>query len=559
MQEPATVTKRRTDWNSVNWQETNQAVRNLRQRIFRATTEGDLKKVRSLQKLMLRSRANALVSVRRVSQQNAGKRTPGVDKLTLKTPTARGEMADRLTTNQPWKAKPVRRVYIPKANGKIRPLGIPVIQDRALQAMVKNALEPHWEAQFEAFSYGFRPGRSQHDALQCIYSLARATGDKRWVVDADIKGAFDNIDHSYLLKTIGNFPGRQQIKGWLRAGVMEEGRFRESLTGTPQGGVISPLLANIALHGMAEALDVRKDRRALGRTINRGIVRYADDFVVFCKTKEDAEKVIGLLGGWLKERGLTLAEEKTRIVHITEGFDFLGFNIRQYPAVTKKKGFKALTRPSKETQQKIRDRLKKEWLHLRGKNVAFALQTLNPIIRGWANYFRKGVSGKVFRKLDTQMFWWERRYAKRTHAKKSKKWIDARYFGKFHPERNDHWVFGNKRTGRYLLKFAWFPIQRHTVVIGRNSPDDPSLKAYWAKRRGQLIPEELPAPSDQEIAGWQDGQCPMCKETLFNGEELHRDHILPRHLGGKDTRNNQQLMHLYCHQQKTVKERSQQK
>ena len=320
----ANGTEKQTDWNAINWRKANRTVRNLRHRIFRAAQEGNLKKVHSLQKLMLKSYSNRLVSVRRVAQVNAGKNTPGVDKLVIKTPAARGRMVDTLAQYHLWKAKPARRVYIPKASGKKRPLGIPVVVDRCIQSMAKNALEPAWEAKFEGSSYGFRPGRDCHDAIEKIYKLARPNKTKKWVLDADIKGAFDNISHEYLLETIGPFPGRELIKQWLKAGYVEEEMFHATEQGTPQGGVISPLLANIALHGMEEAIGVKYDYR--GQLIGkRAVVRYADDFVCFCETKQDAERVQKILVDWLKERGLTLSEEKTRIVHLTEGFDFLGF------------------------------------------------------------------------------------------------------------------------------------------------------------------------------------------------------------------------------------------
>lgn len=236
-----------TDWNTIDWHQEERRVRNLRQRIFRATQAGDWKRVRSLQKLMLHSRANRLVSVRRVTQINAGKNTPGVDKVLLKTPAARGWMVDYLANYTLERAKPARRVYIPKANGKLRPLGIPVVIDRCVQAMVKNALEPSWEARFEGCSYGFRPGRGCHDAIEKIYGLARPNKLKKWVFDADIKGAFDNISHEYLLATIGRVPGSELIRQWLKAGYVDKGVFHETETGTPQGGVISPILSNIYL------------------------------------------------------------------------------------------------------------------------------------------------------------------------------------------------------------------------------------------------------------------------------------------------------------------------
>lgn len=339
-----------TDWQTVNWRKANRAVNRLRQRIFRATQEGNWDKVQSLQRLMLRSYSNRLVAVRRVTQVNQGKRTPGVDKVVIKTPSGRGRLVDTLTDYQPWKAKPARRVYIPKANGKQRPLGIPTVLDRTIQAMVKNALEPAWEAQFEASSYGFRPGRGCHDALDRIYTIAGADKrrHKRWVVDADIKGAFDNIDHEYLLGCVKRFPARELFKQWLKAGYVEKYHFHATEAGTPQGGVISPLLANIALHGMERALDIRYKRNGENIT-KRALVRYADDFVVFTESKEDAEYVRdNILTLWLAKRGLVLSPEKTRIAHLTEGFDFLGFTVKHYEDDTRASGWKLLIRPSKK-------------------------------------------------------------------------------------------------------------------------------------------------------------------------------------------------------------------
>ena len=270
--------KGRTVWDLVDWREANRIVTNLRQRIFRAARANDHRRVRSLQKLMLRSRSNILMSVRRVTQVNAGRNTPGVDKVLVKTPAARGELVDRLATFQPWRAKPVRRVYIPKKSdsSKRRPLGIPTIMDRCLQAMVKNALEPAWEARFEGSSYGFRPGRNAHDAIEKIYNFACPNRRKKWVVDADIAGAFDNISQEHILKALGDVPGKALIKQWLQAGYLEDGRYHDTPSGTPQGGVISPLLANIALHGMESAIGVKYNKRG-EITGKRAVVRYADD------------------------------------------------------------------------------------------------------------------------------------------------------------------------------------------------------------------------------------------------------------------------------------------
>jgi RNA-directed DNA polymerase len=553
MQERATATvtgteRPPTDWQRIDWRKANRLVSNLRQRIFRATQQGDWAKVRSLQKLMLRSYSNTLVSIRRVSQENTGKRTPGVDKVVVKTPSLRGRLADLLMTKQPWKARPARRIYIPKANGKQRPLGIPTILDRCLQARVKNALEPSWEARFEGISYGFRPGRGCHDAIGKIYLLARPNKTKKWVVDADIKGAFDHIDHEYLLRTIGDVPGKELIKQWLKAGYVDRDVFHETGEGTPQGGVISPLLANIALHGMEEALGVRHNSKGQ-ITSKRAMVRYADDFVVFCESKEDAEKVIGELTCWLAERGLALSQEKTRIVHLTEGFDFLSYNVRLYKDSQTRTGWKLLITPSKNAVKKVRDKLKEQWLSLKSASAAATCYQLNPIIRGWANYHRVVAASRTFKAMDHWMFRRACRWAKSRHHQKSAAWRSHRYWGRLNPEREDNWVFGDKRTGVHMLQFAWVTMRRHALVKGKASPDDPALREYWRQRRIATA-TELNAKQSR-LAKRQEGVCNVCNASLFNGEALEVHHTLPKQDPRRNDERYQWLAHLMCHQQLT--------
>jgi len=498
---------------------------------------------------MLRSYENRCLAVRRVTQVNQGKNTPGVDKVVIKTPKARGELVDLLANYEPWKPLPARRVYIPKANGKQRPLGIPVILDRCVQAIVKNALEPYWEAKFEDSSYGFRPGRGCHDAVERIYNLASAKGNRRWVLDADIKGAFDNIDHGKLLELIGNFPARELICQWLKAGYLEDGVFHDTEAGTPQGGVISPLLANIAFHGMEEALGVRYWSRKTKKHATElspasvGLVRYADDFVVFCHTREEAEQVQVKLKAWFAERGLTFSEEKTRIVNLDEGFDFLGFNVRQYPSKNSKSGFKLLIKPSKKSVKGMGEKLKAAFRSGHGRPVHEVIMNLNPVIRGWANYFRTGVSARAFNRLDNYCFTIQRAWVKRQHPSKGWRWRKRRYWGNH--RKKDRWVFGNKDL--YLLKFSWTPIKRHTMVRRFASWDDPDLQGYWDERKVREIEAMLTA-FKRKVAKQQGYVCPVCKDHLANGEDIHEHHLLPRSEGGGNDPANLQLVHHYCHQ-----------
>ena len=281
-------------------------------------------------------------------------------------------------------------MYIPKANGKQRGLGIPVIADRALQALTVNALEPEWEARFESRSYGFRPGRGCQDAMQAIFVTARgATCKRQWVLDADLAAAFDQIDHSRLLDQLGTFPARGMISAWLTAGVIDQGRFAPTERGSPQGGVISPVLMNVALHGMEEAAGVRYiPTGANAGTARPGspvLIRYADDLLALCHSREQAEQVKARLAAWLAPRGLVFNEDKTRIVHLDDGVDFLGFNVRRYRG-------KLLIKPSKAAVKRIRARLTAEMKALRGHNAQMVLIRLNPIIRGWSAYYRHAVS-----------------------------------------------------------------------------------------------------------------------------------------------------------------------
>ena len=548
--------KRLENWSQMNWRKAIKVVKNLRYRIFRARNLGNFRKLRSLQKLMLRSQSNLLLSIRQITQVNTGKRTAGIDMEVINTPQQRVKLFLEMA-NGTHKVKPTKRIYIPKSNGKKRPLGIPTVRDRVMQTVVKNLLEPEWEAVFEENSYGFRPGRSCADAIEQAFTRIAATGKSEkgdsWVLDADISGFFDNISHSNIENSIGKVPGRELIKMWLKSGFMDKGTFNETIQGTPQGGAISPLLANIGLHGLetvVKAIPYRHPptkNHPLGQKskYGMGIIRYADDFIVTAHSQEyilEAKKVIEK---WLLDRNLELSEEKTRIVHTEDGFDFLSFKLRTF------KG-KALFMPSKSKVLNFCQKIGEIVKSLNGAKQEAVISTLNPILRGFANYYRGGVSKETFSYIDYRVWQYLWRWAKRRHPYKSKNWIKAKYF---HHVRTRSWVFAvNSKDRRnnpklmQLFSVASTKIVRHIKVKGSASPDNPELREYWENRNKKMGKIKWAKGSKYFIvAENQEWKCPICGETLLNGEELEIHHIVPvEEEGTEDTWN---LIHLHkpCH------------
>jgi RNA-directed DNA polymerase len=544
------------EWKNINWRKVERYVFKLQKRIFQASLNGKHQLVHKLQRTLTRSYNARLLATRQVTQDNSGKKTAGIDGIKSINPKQRLILALNLSLKH--KPLPARRIYIPKPNGEKRPLSIPAMKDRACQALVKLALEPEWEANFEPNSYGFRPGRSAHDAIEAIFSSISKKA--KWVLDADISKCFDKIDHGYLLRKLNNSPTLNRvIKAWLKAGWVFEGKRENAEVGTPQGGVISPLLANIALHGMENRMTQLAESLKGAKRDNRSLltfVRYADDFVVLHPNPEVIDKAKAILSDWLKEVGLEISASKTRITHTSVGFEFLGMNIRQYKVGKYSSGksphgeilgFKTLIKPSKGKVIKHYEKLEEIITNHNSAPQGALVSKLNPIIRGWSNYYSSVVSKETFSKLDHLI--WQRieRWCKRRHPKKPVKWVNNKYFKS---SGNRNWVFSD---GVYsLATHAETPIIRHIKVKGGKSPFDGEL-TYWASRLGKH-PELRTRVS--KLLKAQKGKCSHCGLTFKDGDIWEIDHIIPRALGGKDIDSNLQLLHRHCHDNKTASDGS---
>jgi RNA-directed DNA polymerase len=552
-------------WQSVNWKAVEKQVVRLQKRIYRASQNGNVKLVHSLQRLLVKSYYGRLLATRKVTQDNQGKKTAGVDGVKSLTPKQRLEIIGQLKLR--GKCKPTRRVNIPKPNGETRPLGIPCMEDRIKQCLVKLALEPQWEAKFEPNSYGFRPARSAHDAIEAIFTSI--SKQQKYVLDADIAKCFDRINHNKLLAKLETYPQlRREIKSWLKSGFMDGKQIFPTKEGTPQGGVISPLLANIALHGME--IELKKLARTWKGHKGRNeqslnIIRYADDFVVLHKDIERIIQCKEVIENWLKDLGLELKPSKTRISHTFKeyegniGFDFLGFNIRQYDVGQTHSGnktngvslgFKTIIKPSSEKIKthikRIGDVIRK---HKTSPQIAL-IRELNPIIRGWAKYYSTVCSKEVYSKCDSMVYQQLKRWAERRHPNKNKSWVADKYW---HTQELKRWVFSTKdEGGMELLRHDKTEIKRHTKVKGEKSPFDGDW-IYWTTRIGKH-PEVSTRMAT--LLKKQKGKCSHCGLNFKDGDLLEIDHIIPKSKDGRDMYNNLQVLHRHCHDDKTANDGS---
>ena len=533
-------------WHTINWQAANREVRRLQVRIVKAQQQGKWGKVKSLQHLLTHSFSGKALAVKRVTE-NQGKRTSGVDGEIWKTPQKKAEAIETLT-QRGYHPRPLRRIYIPKSNGRLRPLGIPTMKDRAMQALYLLALDPIAEIQADPNSYGFRKERSTADAIDQCHTVLSNRAGAEWILEGDIKACFDRISHNWLLahapmdKTI--------LRKWLKAGFIEKRVLKATEEGTPQGGICSPVLANFALDGLEARLRERYPKASnASRKAKANLVRFADDFIITGSSKELLENEIKpLVEQFMKERGLELSQEKTHITHITTGFDFLGQNVRKY------KDGKVLVKPSKKNVKTFLTSIRKLIKENAQATAGNLIVQLNPKIRGWANYHRHVSSKQTFVKVDDAIFRALWQWARRRHPKKPGRWVKEKYF---HSIGQRNWVFSGEveeqdgTTRKVQLFYAHtVPIERHIKIKGDANPYDPAWEMYFEERLGVKMVHNLKGKR-QLIYLWkeQNGLCPVCHQKITKLTGWNNHHIVRRVDGGADRRENRVLLHPNCHRQ----------
>ena len=527
------------EWQAIDWPKVYRNVRRLQARIVKAKQEGRWGKVKALQRLLTHSFSAKALAVKRVTE-NKGKWTPGVDGEIWNTPAKKAAAIGQLR-RRGYQPQPLRRIYIPKSDGiRQRPLSIPVMKDRAMQALYWQALDPIAESGADPNSYAFRKERCQADAIeQCQIILSRKDRAE-WIYEGDIKACFDKISHEWLL---ANIPmDKTTLAKWLKAGFIDKEVFHQTEEGVPQGGIISPVIANMTLDGLERTIKKRF------RRVKVNVVRFADDFVITGKTKELLEdEVAPIVAEFLAERGLTLSPEKTRITHISEGFDFLGQNIRKY------KG-KFLIKPSRKNAKAFLNKIRQIINESRALSAGRLIARLNPILRGWANYHSHVTSKKTYSSVNQAIFQAIWRWAKRRHPTKSGKWIKRKYF-KTKGKRN--WVFTGEIEGKggqprsiELFNIPGVPIRRYTKIRGAANPYDPKWELYFERRLDQKMVEDLRGRR-QLLYLWQEqaGICPVCEQKITKQTGWHNHHIINRVEGGSDKAANRVLLHPNCHRQ----------
>lgn len=536
----------RGHWHAIEWQQCHQNVRRLQGRIVKACQAERWGKVQALQRLLTHSLSGRAIAVKRVTE-NPGKRTPGMDGTLWDTPEKKAQAIHTLR-HRGYRPTPLRRVYIPKSNGTKRPLGILTMQDRAMQVLYLLAVDPIAEETADPNSYGFRTERCTADAIQQCHTVLSNRAGAEWVLEGDIKSCYDRISHDWLLAHVPM--AKDILQKWLTAGFIENSVLNPTEVGVPQGGPISPVLANLSLDGLEQKLREKYPKATVqSRRAKVNLIRWADDFIITGSSKEVLEhEVQPLVETFLKERGLELSPEKTSITHVEAGFDFLGQHVRKY------KDGKIIITPSSKNVKTFLGNVRQV---IKGHAQATAgnmIRLLNPLIRGWANYHRHVSSKQTFVTIDHAIFQALWRWARRRHPKKPQRWIKEKYF---HHIEHRHWVFCGETEGRHgkplqvcLWSAAQVKIKRHIKIHGEANPYDPAWEQYFELRLGLKMTSELKGRR-QLLHLWreQQGLCPVCDQKITTLTGWHNHHMVRRVDGGSDGRANRVLLHPNCHSQ----------
>ena len=528
-------------WDSINWLKCELAIKKLQARIVKAQKERRYGRVKTLQWMLTHSFYAKALAVRRVTSNN-GSKTAGVDHVTWKNSETKFQAIGMLK-RRGYQPQPLRRIHIEKSNGKLRPLGIPTIKDRAMQALYLMALEPVAETTADSRSYGFRKERCTMDAVQQCHNVLRKGYSPEWILEGDIKGCFDHISHEWLLNNIPM--DKVMLRKWLECGFVFNKQLFPTEEGTPQGGIISPTLANMALDGLQKVLADKYKRRTIkGKHYSPmvNLIRYADDFIITSENREVLETEIKpLVTEFLAERGLTLSEEKTVITNVNDGFDFLGFNIRKFKN-------QILTKPSKTAQKRFIAKVRTTIKSNKACKQESLIRLLNPMITGWGNYYKHGATRDAFHWADNQVYKTLWQWAKRRHSKKGKRWIADKYW---HVSEGKGWHFASyfkkSNAKQDILKLKLLSsicFVQYTQIKGDANPFDPEYDKYFDQRETQKMLVTLKG-RDSLLYLWkkQDRKCPLCGMPI--------DRILPwnvteKVVNGKIQRS---LVHDKCYKQ----------
>lgn len=551
-------------------------VLSIQRRLDKAVADNDTKGIRETFDLLAKkSRAVNILAIKRITTDNKGKYTAGVDGIAMPREDRqlqnqiRLKLLDKIDITK--KPNNIKRIYIPKPNGKKRPLGIPTLIDRIIQDILRTALEPIVEYHFSMNSYGFRPKKSCQDAQAHLFKKLGRTTSPKHVIEGDIKGCFDNIKHEHIINTLLEWQvpkwATEIINNILKTDIFHNGEVYDNDTGTPQGGVISPLLANVALTSLdnfcQETYGYKQWEKERGTYLVNPMIRYADDFIIVCKSESKAKEIKKGIAKHLSETiGLTLSDEKTKITHIKQGFNFLGFNFRKYKPKGKSRSpikksktseYVLLIKPEKEKVINLLRSIKEELDMNKTATQRAVIHILNPKLRGWAMYYRFVSSKRIFAKIDHEVwqktFWW----TKRRHPNKSKKWIIRKYFsGRLN---NRKLVFKDTESESDIFTLASIPIKRHVLVNGkiRVYDQNPQSIEYWKKREYTNAFKQIESVGRNNLYKRQKGICDYCNNTITETDikvsEIHVHHMKPRSLGGNESYSNLKLLHSECHRE----------